>query len=751
MFEHIVPQSAGSLAVAFIGLMMVALQIAFRLKTPYFRWVGWSAAVSFSGMVYAASIFLEYNVTRESILRVSGVMEFSALVFLMHSVYGLTFSYFNINGNRYHLVAGIFHGLLQVILWSTDYIVSRSFVAVDFKWLSTPYIEVGLGPLGPLFELYIAISSVTGLVFWILYKGPDPGYRYAYVTGIGCWLLFGIHDALASLGVPSVLYFMEYGYLGFSVVVLWIIFSTFADVSGEDKYRVITDFTSDGIVVIQDGKVVFGNPAAAELFGRNLVNVPFSALMAKLEPKERRTVLRHFETLLERGEFPDGLLVHGVGPGGGSRTVEARANMIRYRNKPAVLGTVRDVTEKIREAEALRESEEKISRLKKMESLGLLAGGVAHDLNNVLSGIVNYPELLLMKLPKESPIRKPLETIMKSGLKAVAIVQDLLTIARGVAVEKTALNLNDVIRDYLNSPEYHKLAQHHPLVSIRTRLDHDLLATRGSDVHIGKMVMNLVSNAAEAVSDRGVITISSRSLYLDQPMGGYQEVPEGEYVVLRVSDTGPGIFREDLKRIFEPFFSKKVMGRSGTGLGLTLVWNTMQDHNGYINVTSNSGGTTFDLLFPVTREAPSVKTADSDISELFGNGETVLVIDDVEGQREVSCWMLESLKYRATSVESGEAAIEYLKKHPVDLLLLDMVMAPGMSGRETYEAAVRIRPGQKAIIVSGYSKTREVIEMQAAGAGRYLRKPVRLETLGRALKETLGIPVAPGLRAVTIE
>ena len=738
MFENIVPQSAGSLAVAIIGLQMVILQVLVRLKTPCFRWVGWSAAVSFSGMVYAVSIFLEYNIDRGDILRICGVMEFSALILLMHSVYGLTFSYFNINGNRYHLVAGIFHGLLQVVLWSTDYIVAGNVVAIDFKWLSKPYIEMALGPVGFIFELYVAVSIVAVLAFWIWYKGPDPGYRYAYIAGIGCWFVFGVHDAIASLGVPSVLYFMEYGYLGFSMVVLWIVFSSFADVSGEDKYRVITDFASDGIVVLQDEKVVFGNPAASELFGRNLANVPFSELVTGLEPKERRKVLRYYGALLERGEFPDGILVNGQRPGGGQCIVEARGSLIRYRNRPAVLGTFRDVTEKIREAEALKESEEKIFRLKKMESLGLLAGGVAHDLNNVLSGIVNYPELLLMKLPQESPIRKPLETIMKSGLKAVAIVQDLLTIARGVAVERKVLNLNDVIGDYLNSPEYHKLAQHYPLISVRHRFDHDLLATRGSDVHIGKMLMNLVSNAAEAISDRGVISISSRSLYLDHPMKGYQEVPEGEYVVLSVSDTGPGIFSEDLKRIFEPFFSKKVMGRSGTGLGLTLVWNTMQDHNGYINVTSGGNGTTFDLLFPVTREIPDVKTSEADISELFGKGETVLVIDDVESQREVSCWMLETLQYRATAVESGEAAIEYLKANPVDLLLLDMVMAPGMDGRETFEAALRICPGQKAVIVSGYSKTREVVEMQAAGAGRYLRKPVRLETLGRAVKEVLG-------------
>jgi CheY-like chemotaxis protein len=320
----------------------------------------------------------------------------------------------------------------------------------------------------------------------------------------------------------------------------------------------------------------------------------------------------------------------------------------------------------------------------------------------------------------------------------VAIVQDLLTMARGVAIEKQAIDLNDVIREYLASPEYQKLLNFHPLLTVRKHLETNLLRISGSAVHVGKVVMNLISNASEAIKDQGRIQISTRNHYLEHPLNGYEEVKSGEYVVLSVSDTGPGISVDDQKRIFEPFFSKKVMGRSGTGLGLTLVWNTMQDHGGYIDIISSGDGTTFELYFPVTREMPSKEATRIPLEALSGDGEEILVVDDLESQREISCRMLEALNYRAVSMAGGEEALDYLKTREVDLLLIDMVMDPGISGLETYRRALEIHPGQKAVIVSGFSKTDQVVEMQKSGAGRYLKKPVLLEELGLAVKEALG-------------
>ncbi|MBU1054242.1 MAG: PAS domain S-box protein [Proteobacteria bacterium] len=397
-------------------------------------------------------------------------------------------------------------------------------------------------------------------------------------------------------------------------------------------------------------------------------------------------------------------------------------------------GVNQDITERKKAEDRLRESEEKLARSKKMESLGLLAGGVAHDLNNVLSGIVSYPELLLLDLPEDSKLRKPIETIQESGNKAVSIVQELLTIARGVASPKEPLNLNNIVKEYLHSPEYNKLKQFHQAIEIKTDLDQDLVNIAGSLIHIRKLIMNLIANAAEAIEDSGTVIISTRNCYVDRPIRGYEDVNTGEYVILSVADDGPGILVEHLERIFEPFFTKKIMGKSGTGLGLAVVWNVMQDHKGYINVTSNGSGTIFDLYFPITRDKTFKKDKPLLIKEYKGNHETIMVIDDVESQREITCNILKTLGYDSFAVPGGEEAIEYLKEHAVDLIILDMIMEPGLSGRETYERIIKIYPKQKAIIVSGFSETNEVKETQDLGAGQYLKKPLTLEKIGLAIK-----------------
>ncbi len=397
----------------------------------------------------------------------------------------------------------------------------------------------------------------------------------------------------------------------------------------------------------------------------------------------------------------------------------------------------KDMLRRIRAEAALRQSEKDRFRSKKMESLGLMAGGIAHDLNNILSGIVSYPELLLMNLPKDSHLRKPINTIRESGLRAADVVADLLTVARGVAAEKVVTNLNGMIEDYLNSPEHRKMAEMHSSVNLRTDLDASLFNIQCSPIHIRKSLMNLISNAFEAVEDNGTVTISTANRYLDGPLSGYAEVRVGEYVLLSVSDNGSGISSGDMDRIFEPFYTKKVMGRSGTGLGLAVVWNTIQEHDGYINVRSTEKGTLFELFFPVSTNQQTMVRQEIALKEYSGQGEKILVVDDEEIQREIACEILLRLGYNVESVASGEAAVQYVEEHGVDLLLLDMLMPEGINGRETYERVLAVRPGQRAIIASGFSETEDVKIAQRLGAGRYIKKPYTLETLGLAVKEEL--------------
>ena len=395
-----------------------------------------------------------------------------------------------------------------------------------------------------------------------------------------------------------------------------------------------------------------------------------------------------------------------------------------YLPDKRAITTLSDVTERNRREREIQQSRRAEARAKKMESLGLLAGGVAHDLNNILSGIVSYPELILLELPHDDRLRKPIEIMRESGLRASAIVQDLLSVARGVAVDKEPLNLNSVIDDYLRSPDFENVRKHHPGVDVECDLDDNLENIMGSQVHIRKVLMNLVSNGCEAIEHSGIVRISTANRIVDRTSQNNSDLREGAYADLIVADQGKGISAQNLEKIFEPFYSKKVLGRSGTGLGLTVVWNVVEDHDGCIDVSSTDDGTVFTISFPSTSKQVRRQVPGTDLSMYEGHGETVLVVDDVSSQRKITSTILEKLGYRAESVPSGEAAVEFIQKQPVDLVILDMIMSPGISGRETYERILAISPGQKALIVSGYSETEDVRETLRRGAGAFLKKPL---------------------------
>jgi PAS domain S-box-containing protein len=405
-----------------------------------------------------------------------------------------------------------------------------------------------------------------------------------------------------------------------------------------------------------------------------------------------------------------------------------------------LLGISEDITEQIQARADKEHLEKKLQHAQKLETIGKMAGGVAHDLNNILSGIINYPELLLLQLPPDSPLRKPLNQIHDSGKRAAKVVADLLTIARGVAAVKENICLNSLIEEYLVSPEHRKLCATFPRISVKASLATHLWTTSCSTVHIQKCLMNLVSNGAEAFAAdvTGTIVIASRNEVLHHPLSEFPDIGTGRYVVLTVSDNGTGIGTNDLEHIFEPFYTRKSMGRSGTGLGLTVVWNTMQDHRGAVTVESSSAtGTIFSLYLPATEEDLSVPPTSAALIDLHGRGQRILIIDDEPQQRDIAAQILERLEYNPETVASGEEAIEYLRNHEVDLIILDMIMKPGLSGRQTYERLLSFRPKQKAIIASGFADSEEVAKLQALGAGQYVKKPYTIEELGTAVQFTL--------------
>ena len=508
----------------------------------------------------------------------------------------------------------------------------------------------------------------------------------------------------------------------------------------EEKYRTILEDIEDGYFEVDiAGNLTLFNGSLCEILGYSKDELTGMNNRQFTDEENAKKLYQTFNRVYTTGKSDKGFDWKIMRKDGNRRFVETSISPKKGSEGQTIgfQGIVRDVSDR-REIEKDRAKlEARLQRAQKMEAIGTLAGGVAHDLNNILGGLVSYPELLLLQLPLNSPLRKSILTIQKSGEKAAAVVQDLLTLARRGVVITEVVNLNHVVSEYLKSLEHEKLQSFHPTVRIETLIEKDTLNILGSSTHLSKTVMNLVSNAAEAMPEGGKICISTENRYVDRPIGGYDDIKEGDYVVLTISDTGTGISPEDMDKIFEPFYTKKKMGRSGTGLGMAVVWGTVKDHNGYIHAQSTEGkGTTFTLFFPVTRKSLEERS-ETFMEDYMGKGETILVVDDVEEQRNIASVMLKALGYSVVSVSSGEEAVEYMKISKVDLLILDMIMDPGMDGLDTYRKILEMHSEQKAIIASGFSETNRAKKLQHLGAGAYIRKPFLLEKIGIAVKEEL--------------
>lgn len=391
---------------------------------------------------------------------------------------------------------------------------------------------------------------------------------------------------------------------------------------------------------------------------------------------------------------------------------------------------IRDVTEQVKLQTRLKNSQ-------KMEAIGMLAGGVAHDLNNILSGLVSYPDLLLLKRAPDDPMTKPLQTIKKSGERAAAIVQDLLTLARRGVGTPVPVNLNTIVQEFLSSAEHHDITKRIKNIEYDVRLDAGLANVQGTAIHLLKLVMNLFINGIEAMEKGGTLTIGTANVSLDTEKVGYEVIPPGDYATLYVSDTGTGMAIPELNRVFEPFYTSKIMGRSGTGLGMAVVWGAMKDHDGYIDITTQLGhGTTFIAYFPITHAVAFTDEAPP-LENYVGNNEKILIIDDLKEQQLLASTMVEQLGYVADVATSGEDAVIKCTTNHYDLLILDMIMPGGMDGLATYEKILTLRPGQKAIIASGFSESSRVKQAQALGAGSYIKKPYTIETMAKAIMQEL--------------
>lgn len=495
----------------------------------------------------------------------------------------------------------------------------------------------------------------------------------------------------------------------------------------KERYRRFSEVTLDAIVFHSEGGIVDVNSAFTEIFDLSLDELKGEDLLSIICQAENLQEVRELSKSSQEKFFE----ATAVKSDGTSISIELQNRSLVHNEYPMMVTSIRDITERKRLKEQLQQAQ-------RMEGIGRLAAGIAHDLNNILSGIVTMPELLLFDLEQDSPIRAPLLLIQQSGENAAVIVQDMLSIAGSRLTMDKVLDPILLVKSFILSPESMKLQQTHPGIRIRLHLNDGIWNIKGSQVHLSQALMNLVKNGADAIEGEGDIVIEVNNITLESSGGHYETIPPGKYVSLSVQDSGLGIPLEKIPFIFEPFYTKKVLGRSGTGLGMVIVWNTAKEHKGYIDIISNVGsGTEVRMYFPATQKRICPSADVVDLNSLKGNGELILIVDDIGEQRSIATSILEKLNYRVRSVSGGLEAIDFLKLQKVDLILIDMLMEPGINGLETSKRIFSLYPDMIILIASGYAENEMVSQALDLGARQYLKKPYSIEALGSAVRNNL--------------
>lgn len=503
----------------------------------------------------------------------------------------------------------------------------------------------------------------------------------------------------------------------------------------EERYQYLLEHANVGTCITINRSLTMANPKLLEICGYSEHELETLVVDDLIHPDDLEGTIGWYEKAIKGENPPPESPFRIISRDKSIKWVQISATLIMWRGEPALFNVIHDIT-----SQQVRE--QKLQQAKKMEAIGLLAGGVAHDLNNILSGIVSYPELILQRLAADSPLRSHVQTMHEAGLRAAAVVADLLTVARGGVSKRHVLDLNMLANEFLGTPECGLLRGRHPKISIITSFYGGVVPVLCSRSHIQKSIMNLMFNACEAIEEgSGTVCLGTDCRTLSEDEAQRLGLEAGAYAVLSVSDTGPGISAEQKEHLFEPFYTRKKMGRSGTGLGLTVVWNTVLDHKGAIDVKSSSPGAIFDLYLPLSKaisklDDNSPVTPDI-LTECAGSGQRILIVDDELQQREIGRQFLELLNYRPLVAASGEEAVAMLRDTEVDLVLLDMIMDSGLNGCETYEQIVVMHPGQKALIVSGYTAHEEIAQALERGVGAILKKPYTLKQLAHVVQREL--------------
>ncbi len=497
--------------------------------------------------------------------------------------------------------------------------------------------------------------------------------------------------------------------------------------SAEEKYHKLIDNIQDGVFIIQDGKIQFANEAFARVAGYTVEEVTGKDYTELVAPEDLEMVADRSRRRKAGGDVPREYEFHMMHKDGRTRILaNTNVGLINYRGRVASMGTVKDITEKKR-------LESQLLRAQRMESLGTLAGGIAHDINNVLTPIMLSQELLQEKLTdKES--RELLNTIKRSTYRGANLMKQVLSFTKGVEGERNALQVANLLS------EIRQIAKEtFPRnIEIKTDIPKDLWTISGDATQLHQVMMNLCVNARDAMLNGGILGISAENLLIDEDYARMNsEAKIGPHIVITVSDTGTGILPKIIDRIFDPFFTTKEQGK-GTGLGLSISHGIVRSHGGFITVYSEFGkGTAFKVYLPAIKTTETLKAEEHQHELPAGHGESILVVDD-EGQLlDITKKILETHGYKVITANDGKKAIALYSQHrkKIKLVLMDMMM-PVMDGPASIQEIRKINPEIKIIAVSGLTEKDKLVRV-ADLANAFLSKPYTTENLLKTAHDVL--------------
>ena len=490
----------------------------------------------------------------------------------------------------------------------------------------------------------------------------------------------------------------------------------------EERFRILLNKSFDGIFIHDNFIILDINQRMADILGYSVPELLHTSMLDRVTPASQRLVQEYIRSRRE-GYFELELLKKD----GKTVSVETFGSPCRFKGRDARIVAIRDVTEQKKLQEQLRQAQ-------KMEAIGNLAGGVAHDFNNILSAIIGYAHLTMMKLKSNDPLRMNIEHILSSSEKAANLTRSLLAFSRKQLIIPKPVNINHIV---LNIKKILDRIIGED-IELKVNFDIEDLIVTGDRGQIEHALMNLATNARDAMPEGGTLTMTIRKVEVDDRfIQMHKEGKRGKYAAIAVSDTGMGMDKKTMENIFEPFFTTKEVGK-GTGLGLAMVYGTIKQHNGFVNVHSEPGeGTTFNIYLPLAEPGLEHAEKNGTGTDVSGN-ENILLIEDNQAVRRSIKDLLQEFGYNVLDAADGDQAIALFRENmaSVHLVISDVIM-PRRSGKEVYDEFKKERPDIKMLFVSGYSADILTKKGILGEKINFISKPINPDVFLKKVREIL--------------